>query len=78
VSRRKHIRELRQEAERLGYVLEGRTKRNHVRWRNAHGFLVITSSDIPTDRHRRNCETFLRRHAKTKLKSILARHQKRP
>lgn len=76
MSRRKHMRELQREAERLGYTLEGATQRNHYKWRNAHGFLVITSSELPTDRHMRNCEGFLRRYQHTTAKSILARRQK--
>jgi hypothetical protein len=76
VSRRHHIRELAKVAEALGYTQEGLTSRQHVRWRNAQGVLVITASDLPTTRHMRNCETFLRRYSAKDIKSILAEKRK--
>jgi hypothetical protein len=70
------MRELRREAEQLGYTLEGATQRQHLRWRNRHGVMVITSSNLPTDRHMRACETNLRRMQHVTPESILAERQK--
>lgn len=63
--RTKATKEIRDEAERLGYVLEGLTARGHLKWRHRLGFFAITGSAVAgTQRHTNNAISELRRRAR--------------
>jgi hypothetical protein len=51
------------EAERLGYCYDGTTRNGHLRWRNKHGRIVITGSDLSEDRTLKNARAQLRQKA---------------
>jgi hypothetical protein len=63
----KYFRALKPYAERLGYTFDGLTASNHWRWRNRHGFLVITGMRLRHARGFQNSRKQLRLDAHRRI-----------
>jgi hypothetical protein len=62
-SLRRHTRPLRAVtpiAAELGFRFDGLTRRGHFKWRNRHGFMVITGSKFDEPRSLKNATTQFR------------------